>query len=100
MDNGKTQILVLVEGERTDVRLMQHLLTIYGINQNHEIISYNTNIYKSWSLVGYNAISDDDIPEGLTILDAEFGLLSKTGLISVLCTCAFYIWDYNSNLLT
>ena len=47
MDNGKTHILVLVEGERTDVRLMQHLLTIYGINQNHEIISYNTNIYKS-----------------------------------------------------
>lgn len=243
MDNGKTQILVLVEGEKTDVKLMRHLLTVYGISQDHEIVSYNTNIYelynhmfrdedpntidflqllkehendptkklifdrsysdillifdldpqdpqfspvkieemaayfvessdmgklylnypmveafyhmrsipdkdyesytaslqelqdkaykarvqrenrdhdyrkfaanrnecscvirqniaKSWSLVGYNATSDDDIPEGLTILDAELTLLSRTGLISVLCTCVFYIWDYNPNLLT
>ena len=51
MDNRKTQILVLVEGEKTDVKLIQHLLTIYGINQNHEITSYNTNIYKSLSLL-------------------------------------------------
>ena len=243
MDNGKAQILVLVEGERTDVNLMRHLLNVYGISQNHEIVSYNTNIYelynhmfrdedpntidflqllkehendptkklifdrsysdillifdldpqdpqfspakieemaayfvessdmgklylnypmveafyhmrsipdkayesytaslqelqdkaykarvqrenrdhdyrkfaatrdecscvirqnieKAYHLVGYDAAADDSIPEGVKILDAELTLLSRTGLISVLCTCVFYIWDYNPNLLT
>ena len=242
MDSGKTQILVLVEGERTDVNLMRHLLNVYGISQNHEIVSYNTNIYelynhmfrdedpntidflqllkehendptkklifdrsysdillifdldpqdpqfspakiaemaayfvessdmgklylnypmveafyhmraipdkdyesytaslqelrgkaykarvqrenrdhdyrifavnrdecsivirqnieKACHLVGYEPSSNDSIPEGRTILDAELTLLSETERVSVLCTCAFYIWDYNPNLL-
>lgn len=40
-DSGK--ILILVEGEKTDYRLMSRLLELYGIAKNHEIISYNTN---------------------------------------------------------
>ena len=44
MDN-KTKILVLVEGEKTDVRLMNKLFELYHINDSHEIVSYNTNIY-------------------------------------------------------
>lgn len=242
MDNRKTQILVLVEGEKTDVNLMLHLLNVYGISQNHEIVSYNTNIYelynhmfrdedpntidflqllkehendptkklifdrsysdillifdldpqdpqfsmtkieemaayfvessdmgklylnypmveafyhmrsipdkdyesyttslqelqdkaykarvqrenrdhdyrkfaanrdecsivirqnieKACHLARYEPTSDDNIPEGQTILDAELTLLSETERVSVLCTCAFYIWDYNPNLL-
>ena len=44
--NKKTpKILMIVEGAKTDVRLMTHLLEVYGIIQNHEIVSYNTNIY-------------------------------------------------------
>lgn len=242
MDNGKTQILVLVEGKKTDVNLMRHLLNVYGISQNHEIVSYNTNIYelynhmfrdedpnaidflqllkehendpekklifdrsysdillifdldpqdpqfspakieemaayfvessdmgklylnypmveafyhmrsipdkyyesytaslqelqdkaykarvqrenrdhdyrkfaatrdecsivihqnieKACRLVGYGPASDNGIPEGRTILNAELTLLSEMERVSVLCTCAFYIWDYNPNLL-
>ena len=242
MNNGKAQILVLVEGEKTDVNLMRHLLNVYGISQNHEIVSYNTNIYelynhmfrdedpntidflqllkehendptkklvfdrsysdillifdldpqdpqfspakieemvayfvessdmgklylnypmveafyhmrsipdkayesytasllelrdkaykarvqhenrdhdyrkfaatrdecsivihqnieKACHLVGYGPASDDGIPEGRTILNAELTLLSEMERVSVLCTCAFYIWDYNPNLL-
>jgi len=45
MDNGTGEILVLVEGARTDVRLMEHLLKIYGIDHRHRLVSYNTNIY-------------------------------------------------------
>ena len=240
MDKEKTQILVLVEGGRIDVNLMRHLLTVYGISQNHEIVSYNTNIYelynhmfrdedpntidflqllkehekdpakkpifdryysdillifdldpqdpqfspdkikemaaffvessdmgklylnypmveafyhmraipdkdyesyaasmrelrdkaykarvqrenrdhdyrkfainreecsivirqnilKACHLVGY--APEDGIPEGPAILDAELALLSEAELVSVLCTCVFYIWDYNPNLL-
>lgn len=40
-----SRILILVEGSRIDLRLMKHLLHIYGIDKNHEVFSYNTNIY-------------------------------------------------------
>jgi len=45
MVKPKTKILMLVEGEKTDVKLMSHLLDVYGLNKDHEIVSYNTNIY-------------------------------------------------------
>ena len=45
MDKFKVKILMLVEGAKTDVRLMKHLLNIYGLDDGHEIVSYNTNIY-------------------------------------------------------
>ena len=41
----RTKILVLVEGARIDVRLMEHLFMVYGIDAKYEIVSYNTNIY-------------------------------------------------------
>lgn len=43
--NKTSKILVLVEGAKTDLRLMEHLLHIYGIDNKHEVVSYNTNIY-------------------------------------------------------
>ncbi len=47
MGNGK--ILVLVEGEKADVKLMEKLLTVYGIKSIHQIISYKTNIYSLYN---------------------------------------------------
>ena len=41
-----SKILMLVEGARTDVRLMDKLLDMYGISDDHELVSYNTNIYE------------------------------------------------------
>lgn len=40
-----SKILILVEGAKTDLKLMEHLLHVYGIDSNHEVVSYNTNIY-------------------------------------------------------
>ncbi|MHB1418006.1 MAG: hypothetical protein ACYCX4_00220 [Bacillota bacterium] len=40
-----SKILILVEGAKTDLRLMERLLHIYGIDNSHEVVSYNTNIY-------------------------------------------------------
>ena len=40
-----SRMLVLVEGANIDFRLMEHLLHIYGIDNSHEVVSYNTNIY-------------------------------------------------------
>ena len=45
MNDSRTKILILVEGAKTDVRLMQKLLTIYNFDQKYELVSYNTNIY-------------------------------------------------------
>lgn len=58
-----TKILVIVEGEKTDVRLMKHLLSMYGLDKKHEIVSYNTNIYTL-----YNDMFRDDDPESYDIL--------------------------------
>ena len=63
MDRKKAKILVLVEGAKTDVRLMNHLFQIYGIDAKHEIISYGTNIY-----VLYNEMFYDGRPEDMDIL--------------------------------
>jgi hypothetical protein len=45
MSESKRKILVLVEGARTDARLMERLLAIYNIDVKYEIVSYGTNIY-------------------------------------------------------
>ena len=63
MDNEKSKILVLVEGEKTDYKLMEHLLQTYGIGESHEIVSYNTNIYTL-----YNQMFRDGDPESVDIL--------------------------------
>ena len=45
MAKMKRKILILVEGAKTDVNLMERLLSIYEFDFNYEIVSYCTNIY-------------------------------------------------------
>lgn len=49
MSESKRKILVLVEGARTDARLMERLLAIYNIDAKYQIVSYGTNIYTLYS---------------------------------------------------
>ena len=63
MNKSKAKILMLVEGEKTDFVLMQRLLDIYGVNEKHEIVSYNTNIY-----VLYNHMFAGGDPDSLDLL--------------------------------
>lgn len=58
-----SKILVLVEGAKTDFHLMEHLLHIYGIDSNHKVVSYNTNIY-----VLYNEMFADGDPYSIDLL--------------------------------
>jgi hypothetical protein len=44
-----SKILIIVEGPKTEVALMNKLLGIYGISEDHELYSYNTNIYELYS---------------------------------------------------
>ena len=59
----ESRILVIVEGAKTDFRLMEHLLHIYGIDNKHEVISYNTNIYTL-----YQKMFADEDPSSIDIL--------------------------------
>lgn len=62
MSRDKRKILLLVEGAKTDVRLMQHLIKMYEIDVKHEIVSYNTNIYTLYSeMFVKNSPEDMDI---------------------------------------
>lgn len=63
MAGNKSKILVLVEGAKTDVRLMEHLLNIYGISEKHTIVPYYTNIYAL-----YNEMFRDNKPENIDLL--------------------------------
>lgn len=63
MAKDKAKILMLVEGAKTDVKLMTHLLRIFGIDKNHTIVPYNTNIYTL-----YNEMFADGDPESKDLL--------------------------------
>ena len=63
MENDKPKILVLVEGAKTDVKLIEHLLRVYGIHQTHQKVSYNINIYTL-----YNQMFSDSEPENIDLL--------------------------------
>lgn len=45
MRETKQQILILVEGAKTDAALMRHLFSVYQFDADYEIVSYCTNIY-------------------------------------------------------
>ena len=57
------KILILVEGEKTDVKLMNHLLQVYGISADHVVVSYNTNIYTL-----YKTMFVDNDPDTVDLL--------------------------------
>lgn len=63
MVESKRNILIVVEGAKTDLRLMKHLLNVYGIDQRHSIVSYNTNIYTL-----YGEMFADGTPDSIDLL--------------------------------
>ena len=73
MAKEKAKILMLVEGAKTDVKLMTHLLEVYGIDNNHTIVSYNTNIYTL-----YNEMFTDGDPESKDLLQVLNDFVNNT----------------------
>ena len=59
------------------------------------------NIAKAWRIAKLGAPSPLSItpPEAGDILRQQLKVLSKDNILSVLCTCVFYIADYNPKLL-
>ena len=63
MWSNKQKVLVLVEGERTDVFLMNRLFSIYKMDVEYEIVPYRTNIY-----VLYKEMFENSDPEEIDLL--------------------------------
>ena len=63
MAEEKRRILVLVEGVKIDVALMERLLTVYQIDAKYEIVSYCTNIYTL-----YGEMFEDNDPSDMDLL--------------------------------
>ena len=77
MSEKKRKILVLVEGAKTDVALMERLFSIYQIDFKYEIVSYCTNIYTL-----YKEMFEDNDPDDMDLLQLlksrEPDLVKKT----------------------
>jgi hypothetical protein len=67
---SKRDILILVEGQVTDVKLMARLLTLYGIYEEHQIVYYGTDIYSL-----YDSMYHDK--DGRAVLDLLLHLRSR-----------------------
>ena len=63
MAEEKRKILVLVEGEKIDVALMERLLSVYQIDVKYEIVPYRTNIYTL-----YHEMFEDNDPNEMDLL--------------------------------
>lgn len=135
---NKPKILFLVEGAKTDVRLMQKLLYVYGFDQKYDIPDAHFNEYfatqgelsngtykqrvnqenrnRNYTKFAVtkeecNAVIQqniekarwlcnvpDGIPDEISILSAELRYWEQQ-MISVWCTCVFYIPEYDPKLI-
>lgn len=88
------KILLIVEGAKTDVRLMKYLLDVYDISREHNIISYNANIYSLFNQMFKNGDPDEKYDNKL--LQHQLNEIQESKQVFVVCTCVFYILDYDS----
>lgn len=82
-------------------------------NRNHNYSKFATtkeecttvikqNIDKAWLLSETERVVEgisQILPDSSSILKAQLKKMTEEQLVSVLCTCVFYIADYNPNLL-
>jgi hypothetical protein len=80
-------------------------------NRNHDYTKFavtraecnsviKQNLEKAWLLTDTtHSINDAEPPDSGDILKAQLKNMEERQFISVLCTCVFYIVDYNPNLL-
>lgn len=89
---GKKKILLCVEGEKTEEKLLQYLFEIYGLDLDFTIVPYRTNIHQL-----YRQMFEDPDPASLDLLqvlkererDPE-----KRALLSERYTDIFLVFDF------
>ena len=69
----------------------------FAVNKRECDIVIKQNILKAKSLCKDRG--SDSVLNLNEVLDKQLDLLQRENILAVLCTCAFYIVDYNSNLI-
>lgn len=87
------KILILGEGAKTDFQIMKHLLKVYGIDNNHEIVSYNTNIYKLYKEMFINTDNDPSSIDLLQLLKEHEKDLTKKAIFDERYSDILLIFD-------
>jgi len=99
-----SKMLVLVEGAKTDFRLMEHLFySKFAISREECNIVIQQNIDKAWNIceiVKLHGKVQNSLPELAEVLSKQLLKLDVEKAISVLCTCVFYIMEYNPKFIT
>ena len=65
------KILIITEGENTEVNLMKHLFSVYGFDKEYAIVPYKTNVYAL-----YNEMFKDG--ENPSMIDVQQLLKTRT----------------------
>ena len=93
MAKSKKRILILVEGARTDVAVMEKLLNTFGLDVRYDIVSYRTNIYVLYrEMFLGNAVSPEEM-DLLQVLKAREKDLSVKPLFDEKFTDILLIFD-------
>lgn len=71
MSEAVKKILIITEGENTEVNLMKHLFSVYGFDKEYAIVPYKTNVYAL-----YNEMFKDG--EDPSMIDVQQLLKTRT----------------------
>ena len=73
----------------------------FGVGKKENDIVIRQNIAKAWRIAKSGVSDPPPItpPGAKDVLRQQLEMLSTMNILSVLCTCVFYIADYNPNLL-
>ncbi len=71
--------------------------TKFAVSRDECSIVIKQNIVKGHLIAGSN--DDDNLPDEASILENHIDMLKNDDNLYVLCTCAYYIHDYNSKLI-
>ena len=83
--------------QRVNTENRNHDYTKFAVTREECSIVIGQNIEKGWRIL--NANPDDILPDSGFILDRQLDMLSEHEKLYVLCTCVFFIAEYNPRLL-
>ena len=87
--------------ERVVAENRNHRFSKFAVDRNECNTVIEQNIEKAWWMLNYAGKGDTEqlLPEAAEILSAQMRELTSAHRVFVLCTCIFYIPDYNPRLL-
>lgn len=87
--------------ERVVAESRNHRLSKFAVDRNECNTVIEQNIEKAWWILNHagRGKTEQLLPEAADVLSAQMRELASVHCVFVLCTCVFYIPDYNPRLL-